>query len=152
MARILIAEDERQTVDELRDHLELYGLETEVALSAPLAISIIEERKMDLAIIGTRIHDTDGLEVLRRFRELDPGLSTIILTDIKSKRYRASLIKAGARAVLKKPVDKDNVLRLIHNILERPKRPPIKKKRPATKKKRLITKGKKRSVRASSRR
>ncbi|MDO8137694.1 MAG: response regulator [Candidatus Brocadiales bacterium] len=128
-ARILIIEDERQTVDELRDHLELHGFETEVALSGPVGTSVVEERKMDLAIIGTKVQDMEGLELLRRLKGLDPGLKAIIITDQKSKRYHASLVKAGAEGVISLPVNKDGALELIEEILKKPKKPPAKKKR-----------------------
>jgi DNA-binding NtrC family response regulator len=128
-ARILIIEDERQTVDELRDHLELHGFETEVALSGPVGTSVVEERKMDLAIIGTKVQDMEGLELLRRLKKLDPGLKAVIITDQKSKRYHASLVKAGADGVISLPVNKDGALELIEEILKKPKKPPAKKKR-----------------------
>ncbi|HHT9118800.1 MAG TPA: response regulator, partial [Candidatus Hypogeohydataceae bacterium YC38] len=99
------------------------------ALSGPVGTSVVEERKMDLAIIGTKVQDMEGLELLRRLKGLDPGLKAVIITDQKSKRYHASLVKAGAEGVISLPVNKDGALELIEEILKKPKKPPAKKKR-----------------------
>lgn len=120
IARILIIEDERQTVDELRDHLESYGYETEVALTVPVGVSVIEERKMDLVIIGEDVHEISGLDILNKLKELTTGLKTVIMTPQKSKRYQASLLKSGAQGVLTQPLDKAASLKLIENILKKP--------------------------------
>ena len=62
--RILIIADAWETVDELRDFFELHGFETEVALNIKVALAILGERRMDLAIIGCKVQDLSGIEVL----------------------------------------------------------------------------------------
>ena len=56
-ARILIVEDERQTVDTLRDLFEQHGYETEVALNKQVALTILQERSMDIAIVSTSVQE-----------------------------------------------------------------------------------------------
>lgn len=119
VTRIVIVEDERLTVDELRDHLELYGYETEVALTAPVGVSIVEERKMDIAIIGENVREVSGLEILGKLRELDPDIKVVMMTGQKSKRYRSSLLKSGAQGVLAQPLDKAASLAVIEGVLKR---------------------------------
>ena len=68
-ARILIVEDERQTVDELRDLFELYGYETEVALNKQVAITILQERSMDIAIVSTQVQGVPGTEILHEIKK-----------------------------------------------------------------------------------
>ena len=120
VTRIVIVEDERQTVDELRDHLELYGYETEVALTAPVGISIVEGRKMDIAIIGEDVREVSGLEILGKLKELDPDIKVVMMTGQKSKRYRSSLLKSGAQGVLAQPLDKAAALAVIEGVLKSP--------------------------------
>lgn len=120
IARILIIEDERQTVDELRDHLESCGYETEVALTAPVGISVLEERKMDLVVIGENVHEISGLDILSKLKELSPGLKAVMMTPQRSKRYQASLLRSGARGVLTQPLDKTASLRMIEGVIKGP--------------------------------
>lgn len=132
--RILIIEDSRQTVDELRDCFELEGYETEVALNSQVAVSIIAERKMNLALIGMEVHEVSAIEIIKELWSVDPTLPIIVIYANKSKRTEASLIKAGARDFLIKPLDKDIVLQKVKSILVKPlpKEQPMRKKAPRT--------------------
>lgn len=127
--RILIIEDERQTVDELRDHLELFGYETEVALTAPVGVSVVEERQMDLAIVGEEVHDVSGLDVLMKLKEIAPLMKVVMMTSQRSKRYHASLIRSGAQGVITQPLDKKLSLKVIGSIVKSPLLPRKRKRR-----------------------
>ncbi|MGR3310839.1 MAG: response regulator [Candidatus Brocadiales bacterium] len=127
--RILIIEDTRQTVDDLRDYFELEGYETEVALNSQVAISIITERKMSLTIIGMEVHEVPAIEVIKELRSIDPTLPIIVIYESKSKRTEAALTKAGALGFIAKPLDKDIVMQKVKNVLEpKEKKPPPKRK------------------------
>ena len=141
-ARILILEEDRQLVDELRDDLDLVGFETEVALSSQVAFTILEERKMDLAIVGA---STQAIDTLRKLHQQFSKLPIIFLTEQKSKRYQSSLLKEGASAVLGMPLDKDQVIARVEQIVEKPvEKPP--KKRPKKPSKGVSKKKKKRKL------
>lgn len=117
-ARILIVEDERQTVDTLRDLFEQHGYETEVALNKQVALTILQERSMDIAIVSTSVQDSSGGDILREIRKLNENMPIIMISDQKSKRIESSSIKAGAKIFLLKPLDYVFVLRTIENLLE----------------------------------
>ena len=93
-ARILIVEDERQTVDTLRDLFEQHGYETEVALNKQVALTILQERSMDIAIVSTSVQDSSGGDILHEVRRLNANMPVIMISDHKSKRVEASSIKA----------------------------------------------------------
>jgi DNA-binding response OmpR family regulator len=136
--RILIVEDTRQTVDDLRDYFELEGYETEVALNSQVAVSIVVERKMGVALIGMEVHEVHATEIVKELRRIDPSLPIIVLYDSKSKRTEAALAKVGARDFLAKPLVKDVVMRKVKSILE-PKVPRLRsKKRPVRPKKGVV--------------
>lgn len=117
-ARILIVEDERQTVDTLRDLFEQNGYETEVALSKQVALTILQERKMDLAIVSTTVQDVSGIEILYEIRKIIPNIPIIMISNQKSKRVESSFRKAGANVFVVKPLDPLFVLQTIENLLE----------------------------------
>lgn len=117
-SRIMIVEDERQTVDTLRDLFEQYGYETEVALSRNVALNILQERKMDIVIISETVQDIPGREILYDIRKTNKNLPIIMICEQKSKRVESSLIKAGANVVLTKPLDPITALQTIDNLLE----------------------------------
>ena len=117
-ARILIVEDERQTVDTLRDLFEQHGYETEVALNKQVALTILQERSMDIAIVSTSVQDSSGGDILHEVRRVSASMPVIMISDHKSKRVEASSIKAGAKIFLLKPLDYVFVLQTIENLLE----------------------------------
>ncbi len=117
-ARILIVEDERQTVDTLRDLFEQNGYETEVALSKPVALAILQERKMDLAIIGTTVQEISGVEILYEIRKIIPNIPVIVIGNQKLKRIESSFMKAGTNIFVVKPLEPTFVLQTIENLLK----------------------------------
>ncbi len=116
--RILIVEDERQTVDTLRDLFEQNGYETEVALTKQVALAILQERKMDIAIISTAVQEVPGLEILYEIRKIIPNIPIIVISNQKSKRIESSFMKAGAHVFLVKPLESSFVLQTVENLLE----------------------------------
>jgi DNA-binding response OmpR family regulator len=137
-SRIMIVEDERQTVDTLRDLFEQYGYETEVALNRNVAMNILQERKMDVLIISEMVQDIPGIEIMYDIRKTNKFLPIIMICDQKSKRVESSLMKAGANIVLSKPLDPiiavqtiDNLLKMKHiaeNIKPKKRKTSLKKK------------------------
>ncbi len=117
-ARILIIEDERQTVDTLRDLFEQHGYETEVALNKQVALAILQERKMDVTIISITIHENSGIEILSEIRKLNENLPVIMISSQKSKRVETASLKAGANVFIVKPLDQAVVLQTIENLLK----------------------------------
>lgn len=117
ITRILIIADARDTVDELRDFFELNGFETEVALNAKVAFAILEERRMDLAIIGFKVQDTPGLEVLADVRGIDPFIPVIIIHGSDSKKIKSMIIKAGAQGYIPQPIEWDPFLNKVRKVL-----------------------------------
>ncbi len=117
ITRILIIADVRETVDELRDFFELNGFETEVALNAKVAFAILEERKMDLAIIGFKVQETPGLEVLANVRGIDPSIPAVIINGSNSKKIKSMIIKAGAQGYIPKPIEWGPFLNKVRKVL-----------------------------------
>ncbi|MBW7942455.1 MAG: response regulator, partial [Candidatus Kuenenia stuttgartiensis] len=114
----MIVEDERQTVDTLRDLFEQYGYETEVALNKNVAMNILQERKMDVLIISEMVQDIPGIEIMYDIRKTNKFLPIIMICDQKSKRIESSLMKAGANIVLSKPLDPIIAVQTIDNLLK----------------------------------
>ncbi|MBW7897710.1 Response regulator MprA [Candidatus Brocadiaceae bacterium B188] len=127
-ARILIVEDERQIVDTLRDLFEQNGYETEVALNKQVAVTILQERKMDIAIISTMVQEIPGVEILHEVRKIIPNIPIIVMSNQKSKRLELSFLKAGANIFVVKPLESIFILRTIENLLKACLTPSVTKK------------------------
>jgi len=117
ITRILIVADTRETVDELRDFFEENGYETEVALNSKVALAILEERRMDLVIIGFVVQDISGIEILKNLRAMDPFIPVVLIQGDDTKRIKALVKKAGAQEHIPEPIDKISFLETVKKIL-----------------------------------
>jgi DNA-binding response OmpR family regulator len=116
-ARILIVADVRETVDNLRDFFESNGYEAEVALNNKVASAIVEERKMDLAIVGFKVQDISGIEILKNLRTIDPRIPVVLIHGADSKRTKALIKKAGAQGYIPNPIEGNSLLNTVKRIL-----------------------------------
>jgi DNA-binding response OmpR family regulator len=116
-ARILIVADIRETVDNLRDFFESNGYEAEVALNNKVASAILEERKMDLAIVGFKVQDISGIEILKNLRTIDPRIPVVLIHGTDSKRTKALIKKAGAQGYIPNPIEGNSLLNTVKRIL-----------------------------------
>ncbi|MEE9604286.1 MAG: response regulator [Candidatus Scalindua sp.] len=117
IARILIVADVRETVDNLRDFFESNGYEAEVALNNKVASAILEERKMDLAIVGFKVQDISGIEILKSLRTIDPRIPVVLIHGSDSKRTKALIKKAGAQGYIPNPIEENSLLNTVKKIL-----------------------------------
>ncbi|MGR3293209.1 MAG: response regulator [Candidatus Scalindua sp.] len=115
--RILIIADAWETVDGLRDFFELHGFETEVALSTKVSLTILEERRMDLAIISFMVQDISGIEVLAKVRAIDPFIPAIIIHGSDSKGIKTMIKKADVQAYIPRPIEWDSFLHKVKKVL-----------------------------------
>ena len=65
MARILLAEDDREIANLERDYLEMSGHEVVIAPDGEQAMKRIGEEKFDLLILDIMMPKKSGLEVLK---------------------------------------------------------------------------------------
>lgn len=115
--RILIVDDEPSVRDSLSRWFRDDGYEVGVAEGANDALTRLAERRWDLALLDIRMRGTDGIELQRRMKEIDPELIVIIMTGYASVDTAVVALKQGAYDYITKPLDPDDVAHLIQNAL-----------------------------------
>lgn len=71
----------------------------------------------DLVVADVRMPALTGLEVLERLRRADPFTPVVIVTAFASPETRCSALSLGALAVLDKPFETRDLLRLIEDAI-----------------------------------
>jgi len=117
MKPILIVEDETIMKESLRDWLSDSGYEVQTAGEGEEALRAIEKQDFGVAVLDLRLPGRDGLEVLREARAKSPHLKGIIITAYPSVQTAVEAMKEGAVDYLPKPIDLNELERLIRNIL-----------------------------------
>ncbi len=114
---LLIVDDEPSVRDSLRRWFQDDGFEVGTAEGANDALTRLADRRWDLALVDIRMRGTDGIELQRRMREIDPELIVIIMTGYASVDTAVAALKNGAYDYITKPLDPDDVAHLVTNAL-----------------------------------
>lgn len=73
------------------------------------ALKLIREKEPDLAIIDIRMPEMNGIEVLKRIRELKLKVKVCILTNYAYPLYKFRCFEAGADYFLRKTEDFEDI-------------------------------------------
>jgi two-component system chemotaxis response regulator CheY len=116
-AKILIVDDSGLARRTVRQLLEELGHTVEEAADGAQALERYVINRHDVVILDMVMHGMYGLEVLVKFRELNPRLPVIIATADIQKSTREQVKAAGAAAMINKPLKKDEVTEVLQTVL-----------------------------------
>jgi DNA-binding response OmpR family regulator len=105
--RVLVVDDEPDTVDFIRQTLVAEGFETSVARNGREALESIARERPDLVLLDIMMPELSGFEVLEAMAR-DPsmaGLPVVVLTARGDEMDARSGLALGARRYLSKPFD-----------------------------------------------
>jgi len=83
------------------------------------ALRILSTKDVNLVLLDVRMPGMDGIEVLRRIKELNEQTDVIVVTAVKSLKTAVEAIKLGAFDYVTKPFDIHEILALIKRVLEK---------------------------------
>jgi DNA-binding NtrC family response regulator len=115
---ILIVDDDEVMRETLSDVLKKKGYEVYGAGSGNGALAAIKKNIIDLVLLDMRLPDLDGLEVLKRTKELDTEILVIMMTAYSDVQTAVSAMKSGAYHYINKPFELDELKLLIEQGLE----------------------------------
>jgi two-component system nitrogen regulation response regulator GlnG len=115
--RILIVDDDKGICMILSDLMKKEGFETLTVYDGEKALKTIQSESPDLLLVDMMLPGMDGMEVLKRTRELDQELPVVFITAHADSRGAVKAIKAGAHDYLSKPFDNYEVIRVVHRAL-----------------------------------
>ena len=102
--RVLIVDDEYQLLEAFKKKLTREGMEVFTASNGKEALSLIKQETLDIGLFDIKLPDTDGVQLLEKFREIQPTAEVIMLTGYASVDTAIRSMKLGAYDYLTKPV------------------------------------------------
>lgn len=115
---ILIVDDDEVMRETLSDVLRKGGYEIFSEKSGYGALSIIKKNIIDLILLDMRLPDVDGIEVLRKIKEIDTDILVIMMTAYSDVETAVSSMKSGAYHYINKPFELEELKLLIEKGLE----------------------------------
>ena len=117
MASILVVDDEHSMREFLEIMLHKEGYQVATAAGGGEAINILKKKDFDLVITDIRMKETDGLQVLKKCKELHPNTVVIMISAYASTSTAVEAMKWGAYDYLPKPFKVREIKTVIQDAL-----------------------------------
>lgn len=115
--RILIIDDEKDFGKVVKLCLEKFGLyQVDVSHEGREGLEKIQQKKYDLVILDILMPKLEGHEVLQRIKSVS-NIPVVILSAYLPPLMENQIIQQGAFACLRKPIEIDEVVLVIHKAL-----------------------------------
>ncbi len=103
--RLLLVDDEAPVLEVLNEYFSSQGYAVETASTGADALTVAQHYRPDLVLLDIRMPGMDGVEVLKKLRELDPDLAVIMVTANEDSALARETLKIGAFDYVSKPFD-----------------------------------------------
>ena len=117
-AHVLVVDDEEAIRSTMKQAIEYAGHDCLLARSGQEGLDIIERESPDVVFLDIKMPGMDGLEVLKRIKEIDETVEVVIISGHGTMETGLEATKLGAFSCLSKPIETDDILLNIRNALE----------------------------------
>src|SRR4030043_1794433 len=116
---ILIVDDEPSVRDSLYQWFTVDGYRVDTAEDAATALKKLQEKPWDIILLDIKMPGMDGIELQNRIKEVCKNIVTIIIAAFATVDTAIQALKDGAFDYVTKPIDPDDLSRLIRNAIEK---------------------------------
>ncbi len=117
--RILVVEDDKNSLSGLLKLLQREGYETSGAISAYEALALMETQHYDIVLSDMKLPGLGALSLIEEIKKKDTEIPIVIMTAYSSIENAVAAIKKGAEDYLTKPLNIDALKRTLKKIGER---------------------------------
>jgi two-component system nitrogen regulation response regulator GlnG len=117
VARVLIVDDDQELSAMLSALLQREGLISLVAPDGETALEMVPAARPDLLLVDVKMPGIDGMEVLKRVKEMEPQLPVVLITAYAEVPASVAAMRAGAFDYLAKPFYHAEVIRVLRAAL-----------------------------------
>jgi DNA-binding NtrC family response regulator len=115
---ILIVDDDKGILHNLRDILQVKGHTVFIADSGQRAIELARNNQFRIVFIDVKIPLLNGLEIYKAIKEINPRVCAVMITGYRQevKDMVEEALDSSAYTCLYKPLDMDDVLNVVDEI------------------------------------
>jgi two-component system, NtrC family, response regulator PilR len=118
MIKILVVDDDQGMREFLEIMLSREGYSVIAVENAQKALNLCSTERFNLVITDLKMPKLDGIEFLKRIKDIDPGMTVILITAFASAETALSAMKEGAYDYIEKDFDIDDLIKIIRKALE----------------------------------
>ena len=119
MKSILVVDDDKAIRESLRMILQYAKYDVHFAEDGASALSQIASTSFDIVLLDIKMAGMDGLEVLRKIKENDADLPVVMISGHGTIETAVDATRMGAYDFLQKPLDKDKMLIVVRNAMDK---------------------------------
>ena len=117
--KVLLVDDEVELVSALAERLSLRGIEADWASTCHDALTRVESKTFDIAVLDVKMPKISGLELKRKLQGKCPQMKFIFVTGHGSEDYfREALSEAGTAYYLVKPLHIETLIDKMNQALK----------------------------------
>ena len=118
-AKLLIIDDERVALKNLEHVMKKEGYGVVATQSGANALKILGEQSFDVVLTDLRMEKVDGMQILRKCRELYPDTEVVLITGYATLESAVDAMKHGAFYYIAKPFKLDEVRKIVKEAVEK---------------------------------
>ena len=111
--RVLVVDDDRTNRTLISKILTQHGYTTDVADGGEAALALAKDHSYGVAVLDYRMPGMNGVELFQEIHRTQPETVGIFLTGYPTVNTVYPAIEAGVQRVLAKPVDAEELLRVV---------------------------------------
>jgi two-component system response regulator PilR (NtrC family) len=118
MMKVLVVDDEKSILELLTVVFRKEGYDVRSNSGTPKAFDLVEEGDYDVLVCDIKMPGVDGMELLKRSKELHPIIPVIMITAYGSVKQAVEALRLGALDYVVKPFEVDELKILVSHGLE----------------------------------
>lgn len=119
MKKVLLAEDDLDFADVLKQYLELYNYQITWAKDGEEAFSLFQKETFDICVFDVMMPKMDGFTLAEKIITINPETPFVFLTARKLKEDKLKGLQLGADDYIVKPFEAYELVLRLNNILKR---------------------------------
>jgi DNA-binding NtrC family response regulator len=116
--KVLVVDDEAIIRESLQDWLSDAGYQVLTAEDGSHALGVIEKERPSIAIVDLVMPGMDGIELLKKAKEISPSIEVIVVTAYASIPTAIAAMRRGAYDYVEKPFSPERVELLIKKLAD----------------------------------
>lgn len=122
MVKVVLADDENKIILLMRKLIDWDKLGYEIVGTANdglRALEMVQELQPQLLITDIRMPGCDGIDLIRRAKEIQPALHCIVISGYRQFEYAQQALKYGVEDYLLKPIKEEEMINILLRVKDK---------------------------------